>query len=127
MDSRSATVYKALWLTFGIVPIVAGLDKFTEILTEWTQYLADPIAGLLPFSPETFMAIVGVIEIVAGVLVFVKPRLGGLVVAAWLVAIALNLLLAGYYDIAVRDLVMAVAAWGMSQLAVAHASAPAAV
>lgn len=126
MDTRSETVYRALWVTFGVVPIVAGLDKFTELLTEWTQYLSPLIAGLLPFSPETFMAIVGVIEIVAGILVFVKPRVGGLVVAAWLVAIALNLLLAGYYDIAVRDLVMAVAAWGMAHLAVAHATVPAA-
>lgn len=125
MDSRSDTVYRALWLTFGIVPIVAGLDKFTNLLTDWEQYIAPFVADLLPFSAGTFMAIVGVIEIVAGILVFVKPRLGGLVVAAWLVAIALNLLLAGFYDIAVRDLVMAVAAWGMAQLAAAHAGAPA--
>lgn len=126
MDSRSDTVYRALWLTYGIVPIVAGLDKFTNLLTDWAQYLAPFALDLLPFSAGTFMAIVGVIEIVAGVLVFVKPRFGGLLVAAWLVAIALNLLLAGYFDIAVRDLVMAVGAWGMAQLAAAHATAPAA-
>lgn len=126
MDTRSETVYRALWVTFGVVPIVAGLDKFTNLLTDWSVYLSPLVADLLPFSAGTFMAIVGVIEIVAGILVFVKPRLGGLVVAAWLVAIALNLLLAGYYDIAVRDLVMAVAAWGMAQLAVAHATTPAA-
>lgn len=126
MDSRSDTVYRALWLTYGIVPIVAGLDKFTNLLTDWAQYIAPFAADLLPFSAGTFMAIVGVIEIVAGVLVFVKPRIGGLVVAAWLVLIALNLLLAGYFDIAVRDLVMAVGAWSMAQLAAAHATAPAA-
>lgn len=126
MDSRSETVYRALWLTYGIVPIVAGLDKFTNLLTDWTQYIAPFVADLLPFSAGTFMAIVGVIEIVAGVLVFVKPRFGGLLVAAWLVAIALNLLLAGYFDVAVRDLVMAVGAWGLAQLAVSHATSPSA-
>jgi uncharacterized membrane protein YphA (DoxX/SURF4 family) len=126
MDTRSETVFRALRWTYGIVPIVAGLDKFTEILVDWKQYLAPFAADLLPFAPETFMAIVGVIEIVAGVLVLVKPRLGGLVVAAWLVAIALNLLLAGYYDVAVRDLVMAVGAWGLAHLAAAHVPATAA-
>jgi uncharacterized membrane protein YphA (DoxX/SURF4 family) len=106
-----------LKLTFGIVPIVAGLDKFTNLLTDWSEYLAPLVADLLPFSPGTFMAIVGVIEIVAGILVLVKPRIGGLVVAAWLVGIAINLLLGGYYDIAVRDLVMAVGAWSLAHLA----------
>ena len=126
MDSRSDTVYRALWLTYGIVPIVAGLDKFTNLLTDWSQYLAPIAADLIPFGAGTFMAIVGVIEIVAGVLVFVKPRFGGLLVAAWLVLIALNLLLAGYFDIAVRDLVMAVGAWSVAHLAGAYATAPAA-
>ena len=121
MDSRSETVYRVLKLTFGIVPIVAGLDKFTNLLTDWSEYLAPFVADLLPFSPGTFMAIVGVIEIVAGILVLVKPRIGGLVVAAWLVGIAINLLLGGFYDIAVRDLVMAVGAWSLAHLAGAHA------
>lgn len=123
MDSRSETVYRVLKLTFGIVPIVAGLDKFTNLLADWSEYLAPFVADLLPFSPGTFMAIVGVIEIVAGILVLVKPRIGGLVVAAWLVGIAINLLLGGYYDIAVRDLVMAVGAWSVAHLAGAHATA----
>lgn len=123
MDSRSETVYRVLKLTFGIVPIVAGLDKFTNLLADWSEYLAPLVAGLLPFSPGTFMAIVGVIEIVAGILVLVKPRIGGLVVAAWLVGIAINLLLGGYYDIAVRDLVMAVGAWSLAHLAGAPAAA----
>lgn len=123
MDSRNDTVYRVLWLTYGIVPIVAGLDKFTNLLTDWSQYLAPTAADLLPMSAGAFMALVGVIEIAAGILVFVKPRLGGTVVAAWLVAIAINLLLAGMFDIAVRDLVMAVGAWAMAQLAAAPAGA----
>ncbi|HUO87427.1 MAG TPA: hypothetical protein VM617_08535, partial [Thermoanaerobaculia bacterium] len=114
MEARSDNVFRVLWLTYAIVPIVAGLDKFTNLLTDWSQYLAPFAADLLPFPAATFMVIVGVIEIVAGIVVFVRPRLGGLVVAAWLVAIALNLLLAGFFDVAVRDLVMAVGAWSMA-------------
>lgn len=122
MESRSENVHRMLWLTYGIVPIVAGLDKFTNLLTDWSQYLAPLAADLLPFPVGTFMVIVGVIEIVAGVLVFVRPRLGGTVVAAWLVAIAVNLLIAGFFDIAVRDLAMAVGAWGMAQLTAIRAT-----
>ena len=122
MESRSDNVFRVLWLTYGVVPIVAGLDKFTNLLTDWSQYLAPVAADLLPFPATTFMVIVGVIEIAAGILVFLRPRLGGLVVAAWLVAIALNLLLAGFFDIAVRDLVMAVGAWSMAQLAARRAA-----
>ena len=102
--------------TYGLVPIVAGLDKFTNILTNWGQY-AEGMAGMLPFDVGIFMMIVGVIEIVAGVLVLTKPKIGALVVAAWLVAIALVLLFSGsYLDVAVRDLVMAIGAYSLSKL-----------
>ncbi len=102
--------------TYGLVPIVAGLDKFTNILTNWGQY-AEGMSGMLPFDIGTFMMIVGVIEIVAGVLVLTKPKIGALVVAGWLVAIALVLLFSGsYLDVAVRDLVMAVGAYALSKL-----------
>jgi hypothetical protein len=104
-------------LTYGIVPIVAGADKFTNLFANWSDYLNPSIAGMLPFSAGTFMQIMGVIEIVAGILVLIKPRLGALVVSAWLVLIALTLLLSGkYLDVAVRDLVMAVGAFVLSQL-----------
>ncbi|MGA9213028.1 hypothetical protein [Kaistella sp.] len=100
------------------MPIVAGLDKFTNILTHWSQYLNPTIANLLPFSGETFMMIVGVIEIIAGILVFLKPKIGGLVVSAWLVLIALTLLMGWKFaDVAVRDLVMAISAFSMAKLA----------
>ena len=102
--------------TYGLVPIVAGLDKFTNILTNWGQY-AEGMAGVLPFDIGTFMMIVGVIEIVAGVLVLTRPKIGALVVAGWLVAIALVLLFSGsYLDVAVRDLVMAIGAYALSKL-----------
>ncbi len=110
-------VYQLLKFTFVIVPIVAGLDKFTNILTNWEQYLNPGIEGMLPFSGATFMMVVGVIEIVAGVIVLLRPALGGLIVAAWLTLIALTLI-AGwmYVDVAVRDLVMAISVFSMAKM-----------
>jgi hypothetical protein len=93
---------------FGLVPIVAGLDKFTHFLANWEEYLNPLVLRVVPVSAHAFMLAVGVIEIVAGVIVFLKPRLGAIIVMAWLTAIALQLILWGrYLDIAVRDLVMA--------------------
>lgn len=109
-------VFNLLHITFGLVPIVAGLDKFTNLLTDWEKYLAPEMTGMLPFSPSTFMMVVGVIEIIAGIIVFLKPAIGGYIVAAWLVLIAINLMVGAYFDIAVRDLVMAIAAFSMAKL-----------
>ena len=109
------TVRTALKYTYAIVPIVAGADKFLNLLTNWPAYL-QPLDNMLPVAPATFMKIVGVIEIVAGLLVLRLPRLGALVVTAWLVAIAIVLIAGGFYDIAVRDLVMAVGAFCLSKL-----------
>lgn len=110
-------------LIYGVVPIVAGLDKFTNLLVDWSTYLSPFAARLLPFDPGTFMYIVGVIEIVAGVIVL-SPLVhaGALLVALWLVAIALNLVMGGFYDIAVRDLVMAAGAYHLVVLAKARRS-----
>src|SRR5690606_25783671 len=103
--------------TFVIVPIVAGADKFTNLLTQWDQYINPSVANLLPFSPSVFMMVVGVIEMVAGVIVLKKSEIGGYIVAAWLTVIALSLLAGfNYVDIAVRDLVMAIAAFSMARL-----------
>lgn len=111
---RVATATNLLKYTYGLVPIIAGLDKFTHLLTDWNKYLAPVVADILPFSPGTFMSMVGIIEIVAGVLVFIKPKIGSLIVSLWLVGIALNLLLTGeYFDVAVRDLVMAIGAFSL--------------
>lgn len=111
---RLTTAKNLLKFTYGLVPIVAGLDKFTHLLTNWNKYLAPVVADIIPFSTGTFMSIVGIIEIVAGVLVFIKPKIGSLVVGLWLVGIAINLLLtAEYFDIAVRDLVMAIGAFSL--------------
>ncbi len=110
--------YNLMKLTFGVVPIIAGLDKFTNFLTDWSHYLHPGIAAMLPFTPHTFMMIVGVIEIAAGIVVLAKPAVGGYVVAAWLTIIALTLLASGnYLDVAVRDLVMAVGAFSLTRIA----------
>jgi len=114
VPTRSTTVDRVITimrLTYGLVPIVAGADKFTHYLVDWDQYLAPQIANMLPFPAHTFMAIVGVIEIAAGLLVLIKPRLGSIIVCLWLLGIAVNLVMTGqYYDIAVRDTVMAIGA-----------------
>ena len=98
--------------TYGLVPIVAGAEKFMHLLTDWNKYLAPILTDIIPLSPTAFMSIVGIIEIAAGIIVLARPKIGGLVVGLWLIAIAINLLLTGqYYDIAVRDTVMAVGAF----------------
>ena len=110
--------FNLLKLTFGIVPIVAGLDKFTNLLTHWEQYVNPTLGDMLPFSPSTFMMIVGVIEIIAGIIVLKKTELGGYIVAAWLTVVALSLIAGfNFVDVAVRDLVMAIAAFSMSRIA----------
>jgi uncharacterized membrane protein YphA (DoxX/SURF4 family) len=120
MDAIQGTlknIWNVLRLTFGIVPIVAGLDKFTNLLADWERYLNPALLGVIPISGGAFMAVVGVVEIVAGILVLIRPRVGGFVVMAWLICIALSLIAAGsYLDVAVRDLVMAVGAFTLAGL-----------
>ncbi|HUH25016.1 MAG TPA: hypothetical protein VLY87_00175 [Flavobacterium sp.] len=110
--------FNLLKLTFVIVPIVAGADKFTNLLTNWEQYLNPDIANMLPFSASVFMMIAGVVEIIAGIIVLRKPEIGGYIVAAWLTSIALTLLLGfNHVDVTVRDLVMAISAFSMARIA----------
>jgi uncharacterized membrane protein YphA (DoxX/SURF4 family) len=112
-----ASVHTLLKLTFGIVPVVAGLDKFTNILTQWENYLHPGLVAMLPFEPNTFMMIIGVIEIVAGVIVLLKPAIGGYIASAWLTLIAMTLLASGnHLDVAVRDLVMAIGAYSLARI-----------
>ena len=103
---------------FIVLPIVFGLDKFTNVLTNWEGYLAPWLVGLLPFSAHTAMLIVGVVEIAAGILIALKPRYAAYVVAFWLAGIIINLLTyPGFYDIALRDFGLLVAALALAQLA----------
>jgi hypothetical protein len=108
---------RILQLTYGIVPIVAGLDKFSNLLTDWVSYLSEGMKTILPFDALVFMKIVGVIEIIAGIIVLVRPLLGAYIVMIWLICIALQLIIGGhYFDVAVRDLVMAIGAYSLAQL-----------
>jgi uncharacterized membrane protein YphA (DoxX/SURF4 family) len=103
---------------FTVAPILFGLDKFTNILTDWTKYLAPVATSVVPVTPQTFMYIVGVVEIIAGILVAVRPRFGSLLVAVWLLGIIVNLLvLGGYYDVALRDFGLLVGALALNRLA----------
>lgn len=118
ISSHSLTqAFNLLKYTFTIVPIVAGADKFTNLLTDWTQYINPSIESLLPFSASVFMMIVGVIEIIAGIIVLNKTEIGGYIVAGWLTVIALAFLISfNYVDVAVRDIVMAIAALSMAKI-----------
>lgn len=115
---RLAPTFNLLKITFGIVPIVAGLDKFVNLLTTWENYLNPGVGAIIPFSPHTFMILIGIIEIVAGIIVLTKPAIGGYIVAAWLTLIGLTLLFSGtYLDVAVRDFVMAIGAFSLAKIA----------
>ena len=109
--------YQILHIGFIVAPLVAGLDKFTHFLTNWDQYLAPVVAGLLPVSGHTFMLFVGIVEMTAAVLVAARPRIGAYVVAAWLFGIIVNLLLIpGYFDVALRDFGLLLGALAFARL-----------
>ena len=110
---------------FTVAPIVFGLDKFTNLLTDWPQYLASWIDGIVPGTAQQAMYAVGVVEILAGLVVAFAPRWGALLVAAWLAGIIVNLLtLPGFYDVALRDFGLFVGALALWRLAVTYAPAP---
>lgn len=109
--------YQLLHIAFTVAPIIAGLDKFFNILTSWDKYLSPAYSNLLPIDPMNYMRVIGVIEIIAGLIVAFKPRIGGFIVFAWLVMIIINLLLLpGYFDVALRDLGLALSALSLSLL-----------
>ena len=109
--------YLVLYVGFVALPVVAGLDKFFHLLVNWDQYLAPLATRLLPVSGHTFMQAVGLVEIAAGVVVAVRPRLGAYVVALWLWGIIANLLLIpGYFDIALRDFGLSLGALALARL-----------
>lgn len=128
--TRSATLtdptfqaFALLRVGFTAAPILFGLDKFTEWMADWSTYLWSGVANNLPGSADQIMLAVGVIEIVAGILVAVRPRIGGYVVAAWLTGIIVNLVLVGgFLDIALRDFGLLLAALTLARLATAFPS-----
>lgn len=118
MNTKLSEIYWPLRLAYGLVPLLAGLDKYVGILADWERYVSPLAASMLPVTAGTFLHIVGVVEVIVGLVVlFGWTRLGALTAMAWLVAISLNLLLSGFFDIAVRDLVMAVGAYTLSRVA----------
>ena len=118
---RFGPVEQTFWLLrlgFTAAPILFGLDKFTNLLVDWSAYLAPWLDRRIPGSADEFMMVVGVAEIAAGLLVAIKPSIGGLVVAGWLAGIITNLLtIPGYYDIALRDVGLLLAALSLARLA----------
>lgn len=110
--------YALLRIGFTIAPILFGVDKFAHVLVNWDIYLAPRINDIVPGTAHQAMYAVGVIEIVAGLIVALRPKIGGLVVAGWLAGIIVNLLLIpGYYDVALRDFGLLLAALTLFRLA----------
>jgi uncharacterized membrane protein YphA (DoxX/SURF4 family) len=122
-----AQAFLLLRIAFTVAPILFGIDKFAEVLTDnWPAYLASEYNDLIPGSAQDAMYIVGVVEIVAGIVVAVAPRIGGLLVAAWLAGIIVSLLLVGGYgDIALRDFGLLLGALTLARLASAFSAQPA--
>jgi hypothetical protein len=120
LDNPAYQAFLTLRVGFVVAPILFGLDKFTNLLVDWTTYLAPAVDRLVPGSATSAMLAVGVVEIVAGLVVAVRPKVGGYLVAAWLAGIIGNLLLLGdHYDIALRDLGLLLAALALARLATA--------
>ena len=119
-DNPAYQAFLILRTGFVVAPILFGLDKFTNLLADWTTYLAPAIDRVVPGSASGAMMAVGVIEIVAGLVVAVRPKIGGYLVAAWLAGIITNLLLLGdHYDVALRDFGLLLAALALARLATA--------
>ena len=127
-DRFSDPAYQAFWLLrvgFTVAPILFGLDKYFHVLVNWDRYLAPVIVRQTPWTAHEIMYAVGAIEIVAGLVVALRPRFGGYLVAAWLAGIIVNLLVVpGFYDVALRDFGLFIAAVALARLATAFASTP---
>ena len=117
----SRQAYVLLRTVFTVAPVAFGLDKFTNLLTDWPAYLAPWIDGIVPGTAQQAMYAVGVVEVLAGVAVALAPRFGAWLVAAWLGGIIVNLLtIPGFYDVALRDFGLLVAAVALARLAAVH-------
>ena len=116
MDTRLTTPFRILRIALGLMALLAGLDKFFNLLADWGSYVSPVAASALPVSIGTFMGVVGVIEMAVGVaILLLAPRIGAYVASAWLVLVAVNLLMGGHFDVAVRDLVLAISAFTLAR------------
>jgi hypothetical protein len=119
VSSPSYQAYQILHVAFTVAPIVAGLDKFLNFLVNWTTYLSPIVPRTLGISAHAVMLGVGVIEVIAGLIVAVAPRIGGWIVGVWLCGIIVNLLtIPAYFDIALRDFGLALGAFALARLSV---------
>ena len=126
MDARLVTPFHTLRFAFGLTALLAGLDKFFNILAPWGSYVSPAAQHMLPFSVATFMGVVGVVEIAVGATILaIAPRLGAYVASAWLLLVAANLVLGGHFDVAVRDVVMSIAAFTLARGLEVEAADPA--
>jgi hypothetical protein len=113
----AAQAWQFLYVAFVVAPIVAGVDKFFGLLVNWDQYLAPIFAQMSPVGGHNLMLVIGVVEVIAGLVVFWKPRIGGYLVAVWLWGIIVNLLLIpAYFDIALRDFGLSLGALAFARL-----------
>jgi uncharacterized membrane protein YphA (DoxX/SURF4 family) len=124
-DSRLDQGWWVLRIGLGVGPFLAGLDKYFNLLTNWTGYVSPLALKILPFSGQTFMHIVGVVEMIVGLAILTKwTRVGAYVASAWLVLIAINLVSTGmFFDVAVRDVEMALAAFVLARMTEARTDA----
>ena len=126
MDNRLQTPFAVLRVGIGLAATLAGIDKFFNLLADWEAYVSPAAAAILPVSTTAFISLVGLIEIAVGLAILTKlTRAGAYVASGWLLAVAANLAFAGFYDIAVRDVVMALAAFTLARLAEVAADMPA--
>ena len=117
--SPSYQAYEILHIAYTVAPLVAGIDKFFHFLVNWDQYLSPMVSSTLRMPAHSFMLGVGAIEMIAGLLVAVAPRIGGWIVGLWLCGIILNLLaIPAYFDIALRDFGLALGAFALARLSV---------
>lgn len=115
--SKMNNLKELLKWTFVVLPIAAGLDKFIYLLVDWGEYFPDWLMAIVPFSLSTFVVIVGIIEIIAGLIVLIKTEVGAYIVCLWLTLIALTLIISGsYLDVAVRDIVMAISSFVLARM-----------
>jgi hypothetical protein len=127
LDPRLEQSWWALRIGLGAAPFLAGLDKFLNLLTDWTMYLNPMVLKVVPVNAATFMHAIGIVEMVVGLAILTKwTRLGAYIASIWLVAIALSLVAMGaFFDVAVRDLLMAVAAFVLARLTEVRSGVPA--
>ncbi|MGC7150651.1 hypothetical protein [Paenarthrobacter ureafaciens] len=120
-DRTSRQAFVLLRTIFTVAPILFGFDKFTNLLTDWTAYLAPAATTVIPVPAQTFMYGVGIIEVIAGIIVALRPRIGSVIVALWLLGIIVNLLVLGsFFDVALRDFGLLVGALALNRLASRH-------